>query len=52
MDELEYKDGHQQRVLKITRGEYIVQCHIVTQDPLMMLCEKKKSFLIIAYMYK
>ncbi len=29
MDNMEYKDGHQQHVLKITKGDYSVQCHIV-----------------------
>jgi hypothetical protein len=49
-DDMEHNYGQQQRVLKITKGEYSVRC---TQSKTgsvyqAMLCERKK-FLIIAY---
>jgi hypothetical protein len=46
MDDMEYNGGHQQRVLKITRGEYSVQSTQYKFGPVCdkMLCERKKFF--------
>jgi hypothetical protein len=53
MDDMGYNSGgHQQHVLKITRGEYSVQSTHKLGLLMLKCCVKEKSFLIMqAYMY-
>jgi hypothetical protein len=53
MDNMEYNGGHQQLVLKITRGEYSVQSTQYKFGPVCeKCCVKEKVFkLLQAYMY-
>jgi hypothetical protein len=44
MDDMEYNGGHQQRVLKITRGEYSVQSTHKLGLLVIKCCVKEKKF--------